>query len=509
MNPRELFLKLSEFTDFLADQFNIAVAELQQIIDIIGGAVVTPINAGIQAVKDWWVGIQTQIPALGTAISAADSFIKSVVAAIISGIRGIPFVGGSIANFLSELTGTVQKQQVQQQNFTISALANGTRNPSHQCRYAIGDVTFPESMFVQWQVFNTSNANVGQANTAQWSTQPGQGWGGYITTTNTTAYDTVGCCIVKTTATTISNIFLEVFREGDDGSLAQLFTKDISAFIPLDGTGSTYTEYAIPGGIVAMAGERYMVRVRNAGAVNMPVAFIGTVPLRGALDIGSKTLTASVTNKSSYTAAEAATALADGSTIPWALLAAKNPEEPEVSYSDDFNRQFLGPDWRTDGLAIDNFQLAYGGATNGEQSGYYLRRTTRDDSIVSGNIYVGSTATTQRSAFRLHCDREGTQSVEISATATDCKIYSYVNGTKTQRATVSTGGTDLYSLYYDIVNDKYVGLKGGVPFGLQWTSVGSAVSHGARYRFGGMRIERASGINSGQIDNFNLTDYAG
>jgi len=43
---------------------------------------------------------------------------------------------------------------------------------------------------------------------------------------------------------------------------------------------------------------------------------------------------------------------------------------------------------------------------------------------------------------------------------------------------------------------------------LEWASVGSAVSHGPDYRFGGIRISRASGVNAGAIDNWTLADYA-
>jgi hypothetical protein len=37
--------------------------------------------------------------------------------------------------------------------------------------------------------------------------------------------------------------------------------------------------------------------------------------------------------------------------------------------------------------------------------------------------------------------------------------------------------------------------------------VGSVAEHGEDYRFGGIRITRASGVNAGTIDNWTLTDY--
>jgi hypothetical protein len=128
------------------------------------------------------------------------------------------------------------------------------------------------------------------------------------------------------------------------------------------------------------------------------------------------------------------------------MLAAKNIAEPEVSYSDDFNREFLGPEWVTSGtddIVISGGKATYGGTTDGDQQTLRIRRTTRDASKVSGNLYVADDATTQQLGIRLHCDRENTQSVELLVTATDAKIYSYASGTPTEQASVDIGGTDL------------------------------------------------------------------
>ncbi|QGH80590.1 minor tail protein [Mycobacterium phage Rahalelujah] len=55
-NP--LFMKLGEFQEFLSGSFATVQTVVQQIIDILGGFLVTPINAGVQAVKDWWTSVQ-------------------------------------------------------------------------------------------------------------------------------------------------------------------------------------------------------------------------------------------------------------------------------------------------------------------------------------------------------------------------------------------------------------------------------------------------------------------
>ncbi|QNJ56981.1 minor tail protein [Mycobacterium phage BengiVuitton] len=45
------------FDEWVATAFTSVSTELQQILEILGGSVVTPINEAVQAVKDWWTAI--------------------------------------------------------------------------------------------------------------------------------------------------------------------------------------------------------------------------------------------------------------------------------------------------------------------------------------------------------------------------------------------------------------------------------------------------------------------
>jgi hypothetical protein len=195
----------------------------------------------------------------------------------------------------------------------------------------------------------------------------------------------------------------------------------------------------------------------------------------------------------------------------WFMLAAKNLAVADVSYSDDFNRANLGPWWYTSGtgdIVIGGSEANYGGFSAGDQHALYIRRTTGAASRVDGNLYVNSAATTQRLGLILHGNRDLSEFVYLSATGTDAKIYSYAGGVLTQRATVASGGTNIYTLYYDVAADKYVALKGGNTFNLEWLSVGGAVTHDSDHRFGGMRISCASSTPAGTIDNWTLRDWA-
>lgn len=465
-------------------------------------------------------GVANTAAAAANALAvAAQNFINQVVQAIIQGISGIPFVGGSIAAVLSSLTGAVQNQAVTQQNFTISTLATAPRNPAHICRYPVGDVTFSEELLGSFSVFGvTQAASAGTAHTHSidgnfvaassntWRIQQTMARGGYITTSNTCIYDTVAVGGFLSTAGSLNNVFVEVFRVNDDGSMAELFSHDISASFT---TVLTYIEVPLTTKIVAEAGEQYMVRVRNATTVDTEMSVAGMTQETMAVDNSIFFGDATDANQTSYTAAQATAFRAQASILPWCMLAAKNAVVPELSFSDDFNRQFLGSDWlATTGLTLAGSQLSYGGTTNGEQTGFYIRRTTMDSQKVGGNIFVTSGATTQRSALQLHVDREGTQSVELSVGPASSEIISYVNNVPTIRAVVATGGTDFYELYYDVTNDKYVARKNQVAFGLEWDHPGTLAKHGSRYRFAGARIARGSGINAALIDNFSIMDFA-
>jgi hypothetical protein len=332
--------------------------------------------------------------------------------------------------------------------------------------------------------------------------------GGYITASNTTVFDTVAIQAQRGAGTALNNVFLEVLREDSLGGLTTVSSRDISASLT---TTLSYLEFPLPAPIIVQSGEKYVVRLRNASTVATALGVIAIIEDVTSVRASFFTSTAALSSKTSYTAAEATAARNAGGLLPFALLAAKNIAEPDVSYSDDFNRANLGPWWFPSGAGtavIAGEKLTYGGTTSGDEDALYIRRTSGDASLSSANIYVDAGATTQRLGLLHHANRDLTQFVYLSVTPTNARIYSFTGGTLTQRASVAGGGTGQYSIYYDEVADKYVALKDGNPIpGLQWTSVGSTIKHGPDYRFGGLRISRASSINAGTIDNWLMRDF--
>lgn len=72
------------------------VQEMNQVRDLLAGYVVTPINAAVQDIKTWLTNQTSQI-------SAANGNLLSLANSILSALRGVPVVGGAIADRLEDV----------------------------------------------------------------------------------------------------------------------------------------------------------------------------------------------------------------------------------------------------------------------------------------------------------------------------------------------------------------------------------------------------------------------
>lgn len=440
-------------------------------------------------------GLNGALSALTSGVAAATQFVQQVIDAIMSALRGIPIVGGLIP----DLNKAVKSNKVDQQNATITAIVSSNRNPSSRCRYPISDVTFDEVLNNQMSVFGTTDgASAGTAHThtlgstnspiattAGWSVNQNESRGSYLAIQNTTVHDTFGTVIWKDSGT-LNNVYLELFKENSDGSLTRIVSQEFSSSIT---TTTAFYEFTLPSRLVVQSGERYLARIRNSSSVATTVYVSGFERVASAPDDGFKTTGSTDTNKTSYTSSEATTARGNGLTLNWFMLAAKALPDVDRSFSDDFNRLGIGGEYvRVSSTAslIDIYedQLGYTGVADGDQADLYIRACSRDVNRGEANLYINA-ASTARCGVLLHCSRDFSQIVYLGVNATSAKIYSGSFGSLAERASLSSGGTGKWALYYDGAADKYVALKNGADVGLQWTSVSTAVNHGADYRFGG------------------------
>lgn len=452
-----------------------------QFLDILAGAVVTPINAAIQAAKDWFA---------------------------------------TLLGFQQNTETT----QINLQNFQITALTTGQRNPAWAFRYPVGDVSYMEVMNAEFTTFGTTGAqSAGTAHTHAidgnsvksapnvWAIVPNNARGALIPAQATTIYDTVCCSVRKDViADTLNNVFLEVFKQSADGSISRVHSVDISSKITSD--SAQYIEESMPGAIVQF-GEKFLARVRNATTTGKTIYVAGISQAAWVSDTSAAFVGSSESNKTVYTASELNGHLAAGTILPWLGLAAKNLATTDRSWSDDFNRSALGAMWScrsntgSNQLGIVNNKLTYIGLTDGHQNGIQITAMAGDANMITGDIDLDILAAGRELGLLLHCDSTMDQVVFLAVSSVGAKFYSGSVTSLMERATDTTGGKGTWSAYYDLANDKYVALKNGLPTGLEWKSVGSAVKHDSDHRYGGGRITRSSFVTAGVIDNVTLRDW--
>ncbi|QXO14261.1 minor tail protein [Mycobacterium phage Chaser] len=455
---------------------------INQIGDVLVGTVVTPINSAISNVIDWF---------------------------------------NSLLNFQD----TTAANQVNQQNFQIATLASGIKKQQWECRYSTAFVTFPE-MFCDWGFAlggvtgaqSTGTAHTHTLNTdglaaLQLSILPaGYAVGGYIGISDTTIVDTLAMKMYKETSSAINNVYLEVFREDPTGALTVVGSVDVSGQLT---TTSDYVEAALPAGVIVNAGERYVVRMRNASTVGNRVGISVMKELVGGRELSIRTETAADSNKTTYTPSEVLAAQGLSVIMPWAMMAAKNLATTDQSFSDDFNRSAMGGLWflksdtGTNQVGVSGGRAAFSGLTDGNQNALYIRPTAGDKQWVEANLYeTGIAASGAREGLLMHANRDLSQVVYLGVNLNSAKIYTGPWNSLTERASVSTTGNDvLWQMYFDPATAAYTVLKNGQASGLTWTDSGSVVAHGPNYRFGGLRISRSTFFNAGRVDNWTLKDW--
>ena len=513
------FTTLSDFISGMVDGIGDALGGLAQLIDDLWNNAAAVIQAIPQAL----------VSGLTSALNGLNSFIQGVLDGIISAIRGIPFVGGALADLLSTLTGyrqEVEATQVNQGNFQITQLSTPPRQPAWVSPEPISDVTYDISRHLNDTIAGTSGpASTGTAHThndgsyststSTWSISQDSSYGSYVTVTYAIVHDTVGFIGKKDSG--VNNIFLEVFREASDRSLTLVDSQDISSALT---TTSDWVILDLGSELVCQPGERYVVRIRNSSTVAGNAWFLAKQWGQFGPDISHNTDGATDTNKTSYTTSEADTARFDGALIGWFMLAARNLADSDQSFSDDANRASVGPLWvpfsntGSNHIEIVNNEFNFQGSTVGYQGMIYARRTGSDANRVEGDIHVitAGSGTHPHGGLLLHCDRELSQQVFLAVNDAGAVIYTGAPGSLTQRATHATGGSGHWALYYDVATNTYLVEKDGVLTGLEWEDTGAIIDHGENFRFGGLRIARAvvdlfNTHDACTIDNWTLRDY--
>lgn len=474
---------------------------------------------------------QTLVSGLTGALNGINNAIQQVIEGIITAIRGIPIVGGGIADLISALTGYregVENQQVVQQNLTISSTSSVVRQQGWASDYPLSTVTYPAILNSNFGVFADSvgpatagtdhshNISSGRDNAraiaAWWSIVQNGSMGGFVTVAEDTVFSKFGLTIYAETAPVPDeSVYFEVFREEPDGSLDMLAQSDISSFITRSNQELvlSWTTFRI----VARRGERYLLRVRNVSSPSVVPRLRALEYDFGVPGIQWETYSAEVTNKEQYSAAEAYAIAGESYLTPWMMLAAEESDTTEVrTWADDFNRPRLGQKWHqldseaTSGdLVISNNRLSYGGTVNGFQQAMYIHplgtdkfKMTAEVSGLAGNGVV---------AFLCGSGRKNTNGVFLAIGTNDIGIETMVGQTITRRASVTRRNNNgKYTFMHDPASKVYTVLLNDEPIGLSWTDSANILKRGIQFRYFQIQIQRLNGVNAGQVDNWVIQD---
>ncbi len=463
--------------DWLNDRWNDllnVIQSLTQIGQVLVGAVVNPVTSVVQAFVDW----------------------------------------------VADLLGFRRETVVNQENLANMAIANFTgyaRNPAWVSMHPISDVSFIESLFIQWMVWGQTETSSGHSHTIDgnrvtaelpmWIIENSDGLGCLIPAERSVVYDTCSV-IMQRYSGTPSNVYVEVWRILEDGGATRVWiSNDVSGLLT---NAPTRYEFQMPS-TIAVAGEKHLVCVKNMATDGSQILVLGISQGPYAVDIGAEFRPASI-NATTMTPQQVSAAMGATGALIWAALSAVNPAQDDQAFYDDFNRSSLGSLWVTASNTGNHIQLVNGearfrGTTDGHQSAIYIRATASDAQRVEGRLITYQGVVDPHVGLMMHCARDGSQVVCLMVNDTSCGIFSGNIGNVSLRASKAVGGSGTWSMYWDVERETYVVLKNDEPIGLEWTPSQNQVNIGPQYRFGGIRITRAFFSNGGAVDDWSLKDW--
>jgi hypothetical protein len=432
-------------------------------------------------------------------------------------VTPVTTVVSNVVDFFSKLMGWQGASNAQAITYSTSV----ERNRKGICRYPIGFVSYAEELNLQFELWgSTGAATAGTAHThslatgadaraaaSGFSINQNQSRGAYLYCSYPTPLRRIGFTAWVNSGTA-SNVFLEVLRVNEDDTHVRIFSQNVASMID---TSSVLREVDLTDPILVQADEQYVVRLRNTGATQIFHQCITRTPVME--DTGFWTDGSTLTNQTTYTSAQAATARDGTDRTPFFFMADPTATIQEMTFTDNFNRKSLGSTYEkkssTGSLGIFAGQVNYGGTTDGNQNAVVGTPTNSDRMLVSGGVYgveLSAAVANARAGFLICCARDWSQVVFLEVAQGTSRIFSGSWNSLTQRASVNSGGSGEYSIEYDPDTKVYLARRKGATFGLSWTDSGNLTKHGRDYRYGGVRISRSTFINGGVIDDLTVRD---
>lgn len=442
-------------------------------------------------------------------VNAVSDFVQSLVNAILRAIRGIPVVGGSLADIISDLGGL--NRTVENTNVVVEAATAVTNTYYTPMWHSMdnGDVTFPE-LFTQVRGHLAGVTGPQSAGTAHTHTfgsaymdmsgayEVAAGWsrGSYLRSMYSGIRDTVKFNAAWLATTGGSDVYLAVYANSEGNLFKKIFQTEVSSYIP---TGNiAQVTVPIPAGLITEQGREYLIELRNGGSKGFWLDCLVTdFPVFGWYRSGGD-----------YGIMDATTA--KNAYAPWFGLFTDSPQKNEAVYTDNFNRKKIGELWwlESNGAAqklyISGERLSYNGLTDGSQWGVYVKP-------VGTSCYTEATisgTTSQPVWLGASVEPNNTSGVYAQITSTGSKVTFfplYASG-GTDVITSSVGGDGRWAVAYHLDTKTMYLYKDGNVVGT-YVDTANQFNPEGFHGLGVVGLTRSSWVNSGTIDDFKVQEF--
>lgn len=534
-----LFDRILDLGDELGDFFGLGQDTAGGLDDLLDGLLTNPV-AFIGSIP------QNLVSGLQGALDNANAFVQNLLNAILQGVRGIPVVGGTIANVIEDLTGLAttvettgdQVSIVQTQVTAVQEVFSVTSTkPLWTGLDPTADVSYPLVLNAlanphthSYDVFTGFGVRTGS--TTGWSGVDGYDLAGQnylgacIRVGDSGVRDQISFLARRTG--TAASLFVYAMKLQPDGSFRALGDADgnfYSANLAGDlTTNLSWIQTSMPQMIVE-PGDTILI-LFNASAnvfiqgrqLTIPNTVSGFRPR----NLGFETSSAYVQSDSEGYYISTVNADASYSQkLPYAELGRNIGASDTRSFYDNFNRNSFGANWllgRYDATPIgDGNLLTINGASVENTSrqivwqrawGFYTVPLATDniscevdvtgnDNVSCGIIICANS--TQGNFAALDVLENQSRIITRSAAR-------YSGGDT--RATSSAGGKGRWKITYDSATNTYRAYKNGAEV-MVWTDTGGFVRHGKGERFCGLYIEHALNNSGPRLDNWHAYDTTG
>ncbi|WP_336791758.1 hypothetical protein [Gordonia malaquae] len=474
---------------------------------------------------------QALVSGLQGALANANAFVQNLLNAILRGIRGIPVVGGTIAEVIEELAGMktvvdTTEAQIGAVQIQVTAVQEVFSVTSTKPLWAgldpTADVSFPLALLSQapphthsYEVFTgfgvRTDATTGSSGIMEHQLSGTRILGACVRVGEAGARDQIA--FLARRVGTVSNLFGYVFKMSPNGSFVKVGdTANMAADLT---TSSSWIQAKFPP-ILAEPGDTILVAFAADGNVQMmgvqmttPAIATGFRPRRIGLDVAVADTSDSGSTIPTLVADSGYTA----KTV-YVELGRDIGAADRRSLFDTFNRGALGQSWllgvgSSGGakLAIESNQVVNPSAQLLSQRSWGMYTAALATDHIACEVTVTGSDSPPSGIVICASSQQGNLAalVVTDTTASIVTADSISGAGATTRASASGGGAARWRLVYDPADNSFRGFRDGTQV-LAWIDSGNVIKHGQGQRFCGMFIDHSVFNSGAALDGWHAYD---